>query len=507
MNKEKLLTIVGIIVLCIALVGGTFAYFSAQTGGTTSRDVSVTSNTTDNLAFSISNDISFTVTQADFVENGNNKSGSTTATAVLTPNNKTGSATADYYMYLNLETNEIDYSSTNTNEDAELILQVFDSNNQLVTLTGLGSQVTSHNGVTGYDITGLTGFIPLLEPQTITASNNQAATDTWTIVITMINLLVNQNDNTDKTITGEIILQKNSEPTGYAVFLSGSQFNSKIDALSDALGPISAFTRSLTIDDQYKNSTYVVSEVTEQTGMEHPIYAWISNGTLYWYSDAATIYTNEDASDMFNDFNYVEDLDFTGINTINTIDMSSMFCHLGYSASSFTINLGDDFDTSNVTNMQFMFSEAGRQVSGDVYIDLGDKFYTNNVINMYEMFNCAGFNGLYLDLGSHFDVSNVEYANGFIHGTLKGLNSDVVFNFESLVDGLILGGSVPAGSNVVLDLSHTDFTNLTLANRLFSFWNAPSGLTIKVKDAANQAFVISNDTVNLNTNNVVIATP
>ena len=206
-DKNKILTLIAIIAIILTLIGATYAYFAAQAGGTTSNNATVTSNTTDLLTFNINRDISFTVTQADFLENGTNKSGDATATATLTPNNKTGAATMNYYLYLNIESNPTVYSEANTNEDPELMLQVFDENNQLVTLTGLGTQKTI-KGVTGYDITGVTGLKTLLDNHAISASNSTATIENWRIVITLINLDVNQNDNTGKTISAEIIIRQ-----------------------------------------------------------------------------------------------------------------------------------------------------------------------------------------------------------------------------------------------------------------------------------------------------------
>ena len=213
-KNNKVLTLVAIITLLLMVVGATYAYFAAQAGGTTSTDATVTSNTTDLLTFSINRDISFTVTQALFAQNGQNQSGDATATATLTPNNKTGAATMNYYMYLNLQNNPTVYSEANTNEDPELMLQVFDGNNQLVTLTGLGTQKTI-KGVTGYDITGVSGIKTLLDNHAISATNNTATIENWRIVITLINLDVNQNDNTGKTISAEIIIQKEEMDLGF----------------------------------------------------------------------------------------------------------------------------------------------------------------------------------------------------------------------------------------------------------------------------------------------------
>ena len=206
-KNNKVLTVIAIIFLLVMVIGATYAFFEAEGGETTSDDAIVTSNTTDLLTFSIDKDISFTVAQDDFTSGGQNKSGDATATATLTPNNKTGAATMNYYMYLNITDNPTVYSSTNTNEDPELMLQVFDGNNQLVTLTGLGTQKTI-KGVTGYDITGVTGLKTLLDNHAISATNNQATIENWRVVVTLINLDVDQFDNTGKEISAELIIRK-----------------------------------------------------------------------------------------------------------------------------------------------------------------------------------------------------------------------------------------------------------------------------------------------------------
>ena len=213
-KKNKIMTLVFIVSIFILIVSTTYAFFAPQQGGTTSTNATVTSNTTDLLTFSINKDISFTVTQADFEENGQNKSGDATATATLTPNNKTGAATMNYYLYLNIENNPTVYSEANTNQNPELMLQVFDGNNQLVTLTGLGTQKTI-KGVTGYDITGVEGLKTLLDNHAISATNNTATIENWRIVITLINLDVNQNDNTGKEINAEITISKEEVDLGF----------------------------------------------------------------------------------------------------------------------------------------------------------------------------------------------------------------------------------------------------------------------------------------------------
>lgn len=72
-------------------------------------------------------------------------------------------------------------------------------------------------------------------------------------------------------------------------------------------------------------------------------------------------------------------------------DMTYMFCNCGKNSTKFALDLGDNFDTSNVTKMNSMFSGCGYS-SPTFTLDLGAKFDTAKVTNMYLMFDCCGFN-------------------------------------------------------------------------------------------------------------------
>ena len=72
-------------------------------------------------------------------------------------------------------------------------------------------------------------------------------------------------------------------------------------------------------------------------------------------------------------------------------DMTYMFCNCGKNSTKFALDLGDNFDTSNVTKMNSMFSGCGYS-SPTFTLDLGAKFDTSKVTNMYLMFDCCGFN-------------------------------------------------------------------------------------------------------------------
>ena len=297
MKNKKIYYSVLIVLLLIFVVSTTYAFFAPQNGGTTSSNATVTSNTTDLLTFSINRDISFTVTQALFAQNGENQSGDATATATLTPNNKTGAATMNYYLYLNLQSNPTVYSEANTNHDPELMLQVFDGNNQLVTLTGLGTQKTI-KGVTGYDITGVSGLKTLLDNHAISASNNTAAIENWRVVITLINLDVNQNDNTGKTISAEIIIRRDEmEQVSYVYWNDNFEYTNdySYNVIPTGNGIYGVYLTMEELASAFSNWSnypiYVKSSKVGNNVVGHSSCLWYNNhefclGPNYWVGDS-----------------------------------------------------------------------------------------------------------------------------------------------------------------------------------------------------------------------------
>ena len=139
------------------------------------------------------------------------------------------------------------------------------------------------------------------------------------------------------------------------------------------------------------------------------VLAWRTDDVLY-IGGYGKIIANTSLAGAFHggtDVEYIEGLSL--LDTSNVTDMSYMFATCGWYSTRFTLDLGDNFDTSNVTTMSCMFERCG-QNSLVFTLDLGDKFNTSNVTDMYGMFMlCGAFSEYFtLDLGDKFDTSNVE---------------------------------------------------------------------------------------------------
>ena len=240
-NKKQYL-IIAVATLLVITIGFTAAYFQAQVGTGATANVTVTTKTTDLLTFSKGNDISITATQANFGSGAGNRTGTTTATATLLANNDTNSATNTYNVYLYIQANNFKYTTTPTNTP-ELMLTITNPNNEAVTsLTGL--TYTTSGGVSGFDITTKKGLIQIASDYTITSTGTK--TDTWNITVTLVNLNNDQQANTGKTFTGQIIIQKGAYeiPSYYWNDYFGGQY-----LYSYPLG------QKITFSDYYNNPT------------------------------------------------------------------------------------------------------------------------------------------------------------------------------------------------------------------------------------------------------------
>ena len=172
---------------------------------------SVITSTTDNLSFQVGSAISLTANQEDFGQGAGNKSGSTTASATLTANNATNNATRNYYVYLDITSNDFEY--TTENNQAELLLKVTDPDGAEVTTLGSLERKTS-GGETGFDITTSTGLITIADNYEITSTGT--VTQEWQIEVIFANLDSDQNANIGKTFSANLIIQEEKILTSIA---------------------------------------------------------------------------------------------------------------------------------------------------------------------------------------------------------------------------------------------------------------------------------------------------
>ena len=207
-RKTKIISVVAIVALALTVITATYAYFNAQGGSATSTNLNVTTYTTDVFTFAAGDEINLEITQSNFASGKGNAVGSTFASATLTANNKTNTATEHYYLYLNIENNDFEY--TVNSATPELMLTITDSEgNEVTDIEGLThTTVTDAKGATvsGYDITTKSGLLTIFKNREITTTSKKE--EKWNITITFVNYDENQNGNAGKSMSAKVMIQK-----------------------------------------------------------------------------------------------------------------------------------------------------------------------------------------------------------------------------------------------------------------------------------------------------------
>ena len=131
------------------------------------------------------------------------------------------------------------------------------------------------------------------------------------------------------------------------------------------------------------------------------------------------VYTPTNATALFWEFGYeeLETLNLDGLNTKYSENMRGMFTYTGYTKMT-SLNLGDKFDTSKVTDMEQMFRET--DVNSMTTLNLGKKFIIPNGINTQYMFYGCGTSGV---------LTNVIVPTEAVKNKILSLNSNYFPSF------------------------------------------------------------------------------
>ena len=209
-----------------------------------------------------------------------------------------------------------------------------------------------------------------------------------------------------------------------------------------------------------------------------------SDVKAYWGSDkskiviysAGTIMAPKSCNGFFADLENLVSLNMNNFNTSNVTDMSFMFYRCRRLVS-LDVN---NFDTSNVTTMSYMFADCTRLVSLDV-----NNFDTSNVTTMSYMFaDCTRL--VSLDV-NNFDTSKVNKMVGMFNSCFELASLDVsnfdtskVYEMGNMFIGCISLTSLNLG-NFNLQFCTILSSMLSNCNKLTSLtlpYNLRSGYTI-----------------------------
>ena len=250
--------------------------------------------------------------------------------------------------------------------------------------------------------------------------------------------------------------------------------------------------------------------VVSTTDSDVPIYLWYDQAqkTIFWWSNADTVYANEDSNHMLANINdnstLVQLIDMRGINTSRMKNAHHMF----WTKEGLTKHIDlSEFDTSNLEDAGYMFSTPYETVStaqidpidfshfntskvkimtgmfAGSYLPSIDirNFDTRNVVDMQYTF--AGLKNVrYLDLHG-FDVSKVNNIGAIFSGnpTLVSLN---LANWQ--LDSIHAMDSLFAGMHALTDLNLTGFTtkNVTDMHHMFTECHALTALDLSSFDTS-----------------------
>lgn len=202
---------------------------------------------------------------------------------------------------------------------------------------------------------------------------------------------VYKDDNNTEYVTIDNTIVSQARLTfarSYSILLSGKSFSQKLKILAGQSSADYATNNSNITAFKKSNTAPNMSSMTDanliSVSSGHPVYAWFDNGTIYYYS-TGDIYLNEDASYMFCNMGYLSTIELDTIKTNKTTNMSHMFDFTGYFAPVFNVDLSN-WDTSQVTDMSSMFSNAGNNATTWSIGDLSN-WDTSKVTNMSWMFS------------------------------------------------------------------------------------------------------------------------
>ena len=287
----------------------------------------------------------------------------------------------------------------------------------------------------------------------------------------------------------------NRVPTS-ATFITGLNVNNAIHTI-DPGHDVKYFKKSNSAPANLATAT-----VVSAAGSDVPIYLWYDapSKTVFWWSDADTVYANEDSRYMFFSLGDVERIDMTGINTSHVKNMGSMF-HSGNNLYKH-IELSS-FDTNNVEDMSYMFATHGIKTMENIDPIDFSRFNTSKVKSMKGMFYHSFLPSLNI---RNFDTSSVEDMSFMFYSlkyvtdldlsgwNVKKVNNIVVlFGDKYSLKNLNLSGweldsitnmdSMFSGFHELISLNLTGFTTKNVTNMEYMFAS-----TVKLADLDLSSF-------------------
>ena len=235
------------------------------------------------------------------------------------------------------------------------------------------------------------------------------------------------------------------------------------------------------IEGDSVNKVVVKADISFQQTGNYPgnIINFIPSSTVEASFKGSNTTNVTNISFMFSDIKNLISLDLSNFNTSSVTNMSNIFS----TCSNLTSLDLSNFNTSKVTDMSNMFGSCTSLTSLDL-----SNFDTSNVTSMSSMFNsCSNLTSLDL---SNFNTSNVTNMSGMFHRCGK-LTSLVLRNFN-ISNVTNMNGMFDECSGLIsLDLSKWDISEGTVITNMFRKCNALTTIIMKGCSEATINKVIS----------------
>ena len=362
---------------------------------------------------------------------------------IVNTNNKTG-----YTTTLNSETDETALVNTDSTSGAKI-----NSISNDLSLSNLP------NNTWGYKFGASTNYAPIpalsTPAQILQTTGKTNGNDTNSIKIGMkLSDDLESGRYTNKLIFS--ILTNNYNQI--AIMTEGTDFNAKLKALETATNKIEHFKKSTVVPIASMNAVNIDDE---ESDCEIKLWLDPTDKTAYYYAETEKVYLNTYSGQMFyskaneQKIKNILEIDISNFDTSNVTNMEAMFTGM---SNLTTLNLSN-FDTSKVTSMDAMFGD----MSSLIRLDLSN-FNTSNVTNMEYMFSFMPALTT-LDI-SNFDTSKVTTMDSMFYD-MPALTTLDISNFDtSLVTDM--SGMFGLNSNVNDKLEkiyvNNDFNTSSLTN-------------------------------------------
>ena len=377
------------------------------------------------------------------VINSTNKTTEISLNLTVNTNNKTG-----YTATLNSETDETALVNNDSSTNAKI--------NSISSIEPLGN---FSNNTWGYKLGASSNYAPipaLSTPAQIlqtTGKTNGNESNQLSIGMKLSNNLESGN------YTNKLILSFTSNPYQMrAIMTEGPDFNTKLKALETTTNKIEHFKKSAVVPAISMNAVNIEDE---ESDCEIKLWLDPTDKTAYYYTEPEKVYLNTDSSKMFylasseQKIKNVLEIDLSNFDTSNVTDMSYMF----YGMSNLTTLDLSSFNTSQVTDMKYMFTYMFNLTTLDL-----SSFNTFKVTDMNHMFS-AMRNLTTLDL-SNFDTSKVINMQYMFSG-MRNLTTLNLSNFDTSKVANMYGMFGGMSNLATLDLSNFDTSKVTDMSHMF----------------------------------------